>query len=65
MSQILELEIQRLHSRDQLCKFPKKKAFAQERNSNPKGLVWDTNMAVVSFFWNNNIADVMLSDNAP
>ena len=65
MSQILELEIQRFHSRGQLCKFPKKKAFARERNSNPKGLVWDTNMAVVSFFWNNNIADVMLRDNAP
>ena len=65
MSQILELEIQRFHSRGQLCKFPKKKAFAQERNSNPKGLVWDTNKAVVSFFWNNNIADVMLRDNAP
>ena len=64
MSQILELEIQRFHSRGQLCKFPKKKAFAQERNSNSKGLVWDTNMAVVSFFWNNNIADVMLRDNA-
>lgn len=65
MSQILELEIQRFHSRGQLCKFSKKKAFAQEINSNPEGLVWDTNMAVVSFFWNNNIADVMLRDNAP
>ena len=26
MSQILELEIQRFHSRDQLCKFPKEQS---------------------------------------
>ena len=29
-----------------------------------KGLVWDTNMAVVSLFWDTDMADVTLSENA-
>ena len=35
-----------------------KKAFAQEKSSTPKGLVWDTNMAAVSLFWDTNMAAV-------
>ena len=36
----------------------KRKAFASEKSSTPKGLVWDTNMAAVSLFWDTNMADV-------
>ena len=33
-----------------------KKAFTQEKSSTPTGLVWDTKMAVVSLFWDTNVA---------
>ena len=47
-------EIGRFHSRgENLCKFiGKMKAFTQEKSSTPTGLVWNTNMAAVSLFWN-------------
>ena len=32
-----------------------KKGFTQEKSSTPTGLVWNTNMAAVSLFWNTNI----------
>ena len=35
-----------------------KKAFALEKCSTPKGLVWDTNMAAVSLFCDTNMAAV-------
>ena len=53
------------HSRVQhLCKFiEQKEAFAKEKSSTPRGLVWDTNMATVSLFRNTNMADVTSCEN--
>ena len=33
-----------------------KKTFAEEKNSTPRGLVWDTNMAAVLLLWDTNMA---------
>ena len=38
--------------------------FAGKVQQSIKGLVWDTNMAVVSLFWDADMADVTLSENA-
>ena len=38
--------------------------FMEKVQQSIKGLVWDTNMAVVSLFWDTDIADVTLSENA-
>ena len=40
-----------------------KKAFAEEKSSTPRGLVWDTNMAAVSLFWDTNMAAVTSGEN--
>ena len=40
-----------------------KKAFASEKSSTSRGLVWDTNMAAVSLFWDNNMAAVTSREN--
>ena len=40
-----------------------KKAFAQEKNSTPTGLVWDTNMAAVLLFWDTNMAAMTSCEN--
>ena len=32
--------------------------------NNPRGLVWNTNMAAVSLFWNTNMAAVTSCENA-
>ena len=61
------LSVERFHSRGQpRCKFIRfmgtKKAFTQEKSSTPTGLVWDTNMAAGSLFWNANMAAVTSCD---
>ena len=50
-------EIDRFHSRGQhLCKFiGTKESVYIRKEFNSTGLVWDTNMAAVSLFWNTNI----------
>ena len=40
-----------------------KRAFALEKSSTPRGLVWDTNMAAVSLFWDTNMAAVTSCEN--
>ena len=40
-----------------------KKAFAQEKSSTPTGLIWDTNMAALSWFWDTNMAAVTSCEN--
>ena len=41
----------------------KKKAFAYEKSTTLRGLVWDTNMAAVSLFWDTNMAAVTSCEN--
>ena len=57
--------IERFHSHDQQpCKFmEQKKVFRQKKSSTPTGLVWYTNMAAVSLFWNINVATVASCEN--
>ena len=38
--------------------------FMKKVQQSIKGLVWDTNMAAVSLFWDTDIADVISSENA-
>ena len=40
-----------------------KKAFTEEKSSNPTGFVWDTNMAAVSLFWDTNMAAMTSCEN--
>jgi hypothetical protein len=35
-----------------------KKVFTPKKSSTPTGLVWDTNVAAVSWFWDTNMAAV-------
>ena len=41
-----------------------KKAFTYEKSSTPTGLVWGTDMAAVSLFWNTNMVPVTSCENA-
>ena len=43
----------------------KNERFMEKVQQSNKGLVWDTNMAAVSLFWDTDIADVISSENAP
>ena len=38
--------------------------FMEKVQQSIKGLVWDTYMAVVSLFWDSDMVDVTLSENA-
>ena len=59
--------IEHFHSNGQhLCKFigtKEIKAFAKEKSSTPRGLVWDTNMVAISLFWHTNMVAVTSREN--
>ena len=38
--------------------------FTEKVQQSIKGLVWDTNMAAVSLFWDTDLVDVTSSENA-
>ena len=52
-----------------ICKFiyllQSQKVFTKEKSSIPTGLVRDTNMAALLFFWDTNMADMTLCEKAP
>ena len=60
-------EIDRFHSRGQhLCKFiGTKESVYIRKEFNSTGLVWNTNMAAVSLFWDINMTAVTSCENAP
>ena len=56
-----------LHSRSQHpYKFTQTKGsvYIKEKKSTPRGLLWNTNMAAVSLFWNTNRDTVTSCENA-
>ena len=42
-----------------------KESFSKEKGSTPTGLVWDTNLANISLFWDTIMVEVTSFENDP